>query len=391
VAIADTSTRSPLDEARRLSPLIRSYVDEIEAERELPRPLFEALADAGLFHMLIPHSLGGTELDFPTYIQVIEELALADASTAWAINQGAIFATYSAVVAPEVAKAVWIDTPRSVMANTPAPVGTATVAEGGFRVSGRFGFSTGCKHASWLAPHARVIENGQPRLLRNGQPETRYLFVPVDRAEILDTWHVRGMRGTGTHHFTVNDVFVPEEYSFITSIVKPRVPGALYIIPRTLEFASGDAAAALAVARGALDSFLELSESKTPWRSDTLLRDQSMIQMTVGQAEADIRSGRALLTQTVREVWDAVSADGKITIDQRVSLRLCSTHAIRLAVKVVDSIYDQSGASAIFDGNPIQRRFQDVHVLSQHLQARLSTYELVGQFLLGIQTETQRL
>jgi alkylation response protein AidB-like acyl-CoA dehydrogenase len=291
-----------------------------------------------------------------------------------------------------VAKAVWVDTPRSVMANTPAPVGTATIVEGGFRVSGRFGFSTGCRHASWLAPHARVVDrNGQPRLLPNGQPETRYLFVPADQAELLDTWHVRGMRGTGTHHFKVDDVFVPEEYSFITSIVKSRVPGALYIIPRTLEFASGDAAVALAVARGALEEFMELAQSKTPWRSDTLLKEQSMIQMTVGQAEADIRSGLALLKQTVREVWDAVSADGKVTIDQRVSLRLASTHGIRLAVKVVDSIYDQAGASAIFDGNPIQRRFQDVHVLSQHLQARLSTYELVGQFLLGIQTETQRI
>ena len=136
-----------------------------------------------------------------------------------------------------VARAIWIDTPRGVVANTPMATAEALVAPGGYRVSGRQGFSTGCRHAAWLASHAQIIEDGAPRLLANGQPEARFLFVPVAEAELLDTWRVRGMRGTGTHHFAVNDVFVPAERTVLSDGAPLLEPGPLYRIPRTLLFA----------------------------------------------------------------------------------------------------------------------------------------------------------
>src|SRR5881397_1891499 len=205
--MADTETPSRVDNARKLAPQIRSCADQIEAARELPRPLFEGLADAGLFHLAVPRALGCPELDLPTYIQVIEELGKADASTAWAVNQGAVFATYAARMPRDVARAIWIDTPRGVVANRPAPTATAVLVPGGYRVTGRQGFSTGCRHAAWVAAHAQIIDDGRLRPGSDGQPERRYFFVPVAEAELPDTWHVRGMRGTGTHHFAVNDVF----------------------------------------------------------------------------------------------------------------------------------------------------------------------------------------
>src|SRR3989475_12394144 len=204
-----TETQSPLDAARKLVPMIRSYADRIEADRELPQSLFEALADAGLFQLALPHSLGGAEIDLPTYVQVLEEIGKADASTGWIVNQCAIFATYAARMPRDVARSIWIDTPRSIVANTPLPTAEAIVVPGGYRVTGRQGFSTGCRHAAWLAARAQVLDNGRLRLESDGQPERRYFFVPVAEAELLDTWHVRGMRGTGTHHFAVHDVFVP--------------------------------------------------------------------------------------------------------------------------------------------------------------------------------------
>ena len=196
-----TQACSLLETARAMAPKIRACAKEIDTARELPRPLFEALADAGLFHMALPRTLGCAEIDLPTYIQVIEELGRADASTGWVINQGGIFATFAARMPSDVARSIWIDTPRSVVSNTPAPTAQAVVVPGGYRVTGNQGFSTGCRHASWVAPHAVIVENGQPRQLENGQPETRYLFVPVEEAELLDTWNVRGLRGTGDAPF----------------------------------------------------------------------------------------------------------------------------------------------------------------------------------------------
>src|SRR5437870_5700759 len=298
---------SPVDAAGKLVPLIRSCADQIDAARELPRSLFEALADAGMFHLAFPRSLGGAELDLPTYVEVIEEIGKADASTGWIVNQNSIFATYAARMPRDVARAIWVDTPRAVVANTPAPSARAIVVPGGYRVTGRQGFSTGCRHASWVAAHAQVFDNGQPVIdPATGQPEARYMLVPVAEAELLDTWNVRGMRGTGTHHFAVNDVFVPAERTVLSATSVAVEKGPLYQIPRTLCFASGDGSVALGLARTCLETFYELAGSKTPRTMQGLLREQSMVQAAVGRAEADLRSGHAFLTQAIRELWAAV-------------------------------------------------------------------------------------
>ncbi|MDO8478348.1 MAG: acyl-CoA dehydrogenase family protein [Candidatus Rokubacteria bacterium] len=379
---------SPLDTARKLAPQIRSAADEIDAARELPRPLFEALADAGLFHLAVPRAIGGGECDFPTYVEVIEEIGKADASTGWAVNQGAIFGTYAARMPRAVARAIWIDTPRSVVANTPAATAKAVVVPGGYRVTGRQGFSTGCRHAAWVAAHAQVVENGQVRL-ENGQPEARYFFVPVAEAELLDTWHVRGMRGTGTHHFAVTDVFVPAERTVLSATAPLLEEGPLYKIPRTLAFASGDAAVALGMARACLDTFVELAGAKTPRAMQALLRDQSMVQVGVGQAEAALRSGRAFLMETVRDIWDEATA-GTVGLERRAILRLATTHGIRLAAQVIDTVYNAAGATAAYEGHLIQRHFQDIHVITQHLQGRMAHYELVGRHWLGLPVDQER-
>jgi alkylation response protein AidB-like acyl-CoA dehydrogenase len=380
--MSQSESLSPLESARELAPTIRACADRIEAERELPRQLFDALADAGLFLLALPRSLGGAEIDLPTYVQVLEEIGRADASTGWIVNQCAVFATYAARMPRDVARLIWIDTPRSVVANTPVATARAVPVPGGYRVTGRHGFSTGCRHAAWFAARAHVQENGQARL-QEGQPEQLYLFVPVAEVELLDTWHVRGMRGTGTHHFAVNDVFVPVERTILQNGAPLLETGPLYQIPRTLLFASADAAIALGVARSCLAAFFELASAKTPRAMQAALRDQPMVQAAVGHSEADLRSGLAFLTEAVGEIWAEVTSMGATTQERRAVLRLASTHGIRLAVRVVDSLYNATGVTAIYEGNLMQRHFQDIHVISQHLQARLSHYEDVGRHWLG--------
>jgi alkylation response protein AidB-like acyl-CoA dehydrogenase len=380
-----------LQAARDLAPVIREYADEIDRIRELPRAVFEALADAGMFHMAVPRELGGSEIDFPVYVRVIEELAKADASTAWAVNQGATYATYSARIPDvKVAREVWIDTPRSVVANSPAPIAKAVAVDGGYRVSGREGFSTGCRHASWIAAHATVIENGEVRQ-RNGKPEARYCLVPVAQVELLDTWKTRGMRGTGTHHFELNDVFVPEERTYFPRNMPHVRGGARYKIPTGLSFAAGDAAAALGLSRSCLDTFYELAGAKTPRYTTNLLRDQPPVQLSVGQAEAALRSGRAFLMQAVEDIWEDATTMDAVTVDRRVALRLAATHAIRLGAEIVDSVYNMAGATAAFEGNLLQRHFQDIHVITQHVQGRLAHYQTAGQYWLGLPLDESHL
>jgi alkylation response protein AidB-like acyl-CoA dehydrogenase len=382
---------SPLDRARALAPKIRAGADDIEQTRELPSPLFEALADAGLFHLLLPRTLGCPELDLPAYVQVIEELGKADASTGWIVNQASVFATYAARMPRDVARAIWVDVPRAIVTNSPTPTGTALVVPGGYRVTARQGFSTGCRHAAWVAAHAQVIEDGRPRRQADGTPEARYLFVPAAEAEVIDTWHVRGMRGTGTHHFAVTDVFVPAERSVLPATAPLVEPGPLYQIPRTLLFASGDAAVALGLARTCLDAFVEVAGAKTPRGAGELLRDSPVVQSSVGLAEARLRSARAFLVDAVESVWRGAVASGAPGLDERAALRIAATHAIRQSVDVVDAAYHAAGVTAIYEGHPLQRHFQDVHVMSQHLQSRLSNYELVGRHWLGLPVDETRL
>jgi alkylation response protein AidB-like acyl-CoA dehydrogenase len=188
----------------------------------------------------------------------------------------------------------------------------------------------------------------------------------------------------------VNDVFVPAERTVLQTDAPLLETGPLYQIPRTLLFGSGDAALALGMARSCLAAFLELAGAKTPRAMQTTLRDQPLVQAAIGHAEADLRSGRALLTEAVREIWTEATSTGATTQDRHATLRLAVMHAIRLTVQVVDTIYNAAGVTAIYESNVIQRHFQDIHVISQHLQGRLSYYELVGKHLLGLKVDLTR-
>jgi alkylation response protein AidB-like acyl-CoA dehydrogenase len=199
------------------------------------------------------------------------------------------------------------------------------------------------------------------------------------------------MRGTGTHHFEVNDVFVPEARTVLTSGV-PRIHGGhRYLIRHTLTFAAGDGAIALGIARSCLDAYFELAGSKAPRHLTGLLRDQSISQFIVGQGEALWRGGRAFLMEAVDDIWDEAVRTGNVSMEKRVVLRLAGTHAIRVAAQIIENVYGTCGGNTIFEGDLIQRHFQDIHVITQHLQGRLAYYELVGQHYLGLPIDEGRL
>ena len=365
--------------ARELAPEIAAAAAETEAGGELPRELAARIADAGLFRLLVPRSLGGAELDQPTYVRVIEELARADASTAWCVNQCAVFATNAAFLARDVAESIWAE-PRAVVANGPSPTAQAVPVEGGFRVTGRWAFSSGIAHATWLAGLCNVVGDGEPVV--------RHMLFPKAAARVIEHWDVAGLRGTGSHHFAVEDLFVPHERTVWTYGDEPVERGPLYLYPMILLFGAGFACVALGIARASLDALYERAATRVP-RGMPVSREQPLVQMQVGEAEAVLRAARAWHYETVTQVWDDVSRTHELTLEHRVRLRLAATHAIRSAARTVDTVYDVFGAEGIYAQSPIQRRFQDMHVVTQHIQARLAHYESAGRYFLGLEPDTR--
>jgi indole-3-acetate monooxygenase len=257
-------------------------------------------------------------------------------------------------------------------------------------VTGRQGFSTGSRHASWIASRGRILDDGKARRLPSGDEDIRFFMFPIAEVTLLDTWHTRGLRGTGTHHFELKDAFVPEHRTFWHSAPPRPEYGPLYAIPRSLMFATGDATIAVSLARSTLDAFIELANGKTPGWSSELLREQPLVQYELGQAEAHLRAARALLFETVREIWGPIRETGVMTMPQRVALRTATTFALRGGAKVVDTAYNLAGATAVYESHPLQRFFQDAHVITQHVQSRLNHYELVGKYYLGLDTSDAR-
>jgi alkylation response protein AidB-like acyl-CoA dehydrogenase len=378
-----------LERARGLGPQIAASADEIERQRRLPGTLVSALHDAGLFRMLLPRSLGGAELDPPTFVQVTEAIARADASTAWVICQTSGCSMTAAYLQPDVAREIFGGEPAGVLAWGPPTASKAVAEHGGYRLSGTFNFASGSRHATWLGGQAPIVEaDGTPRL-RNGLPERRTLLFPAASATMKDVWHVIGLRGTGSDSFTVSDVFVPHEHSFARdNPAERRYQAPLYCFPQGSLYASGFAGVAMGIARSLLEDFLALARDKTPRGYSRALRESGVTQSRVAQAQAQLGAARAYLLASLQEIWSAVGRRGTLELDQRVTIRLAASHAIQQAREVADFAYHAAGGTAVFTTNAFERRFRDIHTVSQQLQGRDDHFETVGKFLLGLEPDT---
>ena len=380
-------SRAELLRARELAPKIAAAADQIERERRLPAPLVETLHEGGFFRLLLPRTVGGAELDPPTFVQITETLAAADASTAWVVCQTTGCSMVSAYLAPHVARAIFGD--GGVLAWGPPSTSRAVAVDGGYRLSGSFNFASGSRHATWLGGQAPIVEaDGTPRR-SHGVAERRTLLFPATNARIDDVWHVIGMRGTGSDSFTVEDVFVPHEHSIARDDpAERRVQAPLYCFPQSSLYASGFAGVAMGIARTMLDDFLALARDKTPRGYSRTLRESAVTQSRVAQAEARLGSARVYLLSTLEEVWRAVGRTGTLGLDQRVRIRLAASHALAQSREVADFAYHAAGATAVFTSQAFERRFRDIHTIAQQLQGRDDHFENVGKFLLDLPPDT---
>jgi alkylation response protein AidB-like acyl-CoA dehydrogenase len=386
-ADSDPAALAYVARARDLAPLVAAAAARIETERQLPDDLVAALHEAKLFRMLLPRSLDGAELPPHVYVQAIEELAKADASTAWCVAQTAVCSTAAANLDPAVAADIFGD-PRAVLAWGPPGRGNAVAVPGGYRINGRWQFASGSRHATWLGAHCWLVDgDGKPRLDNEGQPLGRTCIFPRGAATITDVWQVMGLKGTGSDTYEVTDLFVPDARTvtmFGRNPAEKRESGPLYLFTVFHLYGASFAGVALGIARAALDAFIALAQTKTPTGGRMLLRESAVVQSQVGLAEAQLASARAFLLHTLREIWDEAAATGALSIERRIQLRMASTHASLLARQVVDTAYHAAGASAIFESNPFERRFRDIHTVSQQAQSQAQVFEAIGQHYLGL-------
>jgi alkylation response protein AidB-like acyl-CoA dehydrogenase len=395
---SENSPVDPIDyiaRARRLVPLIAAAADRTEKERRIPDDVRRAMHEAGLFRMLLPRSLNGAELEPSIYVQVIETIAAADASTAWCLNQACGGSLSAAYLKPDIAAKIFGPS-DAVMAWGPG-VGRAIKVDGGYRVSGTWSFCSGGHHATWLGARCNIFTaDGKPVLNAGGVQTARSMLTLASAVTWQDVWHTLGLAGTGSDQYTIKDVFVPEddsfgpEYGLIPDGESPRYQfGKLYGFPAQNLFAPGFAAVSLGVARGMLDAFATFAQEKANRGSVKPLREDPIVQLEYGRCEVKLRAARAFLIDTLRHVWASLEAPSDLPMDSRFALRMAASHAILESKEIVEAMYHAAGAVVVLKSQPFERRLRDMHSVAQHIQGRVQHLAIIGQHLLGLEAETR--
>jgi alkylation response protein AidB-like acyl-CoA dehydrogenase len=374
---------SLVERARSLAPLIAAEADEIERSRRLTQPVVSALIENGLYRALLPQSFGGSEAPLETFMQMQEEVAKADASTAWCLGQCSVCAMTAAYLDPDAANEIF-NNPPGILA-WGAIANEVQAVPGGYRATARWNFASGMRQASWLGAHVRVVEaDGTTRLKANGAPEIRTILFPASQATTYDVWDVIGLSGTGTDSYSVDNLFIPEKFAALRDEPAAlREQGPLYKITTNLTFGMGFAAVSLGLARAMLDAAVDLARGKTP-QGLKAMAENNAVQGLIGRNEGNLRAARAYLYATAGEVWrDLAQPGGQFTEAHRAALRLAATWTIHQAAAVVDAAYHMAGATAVFRANKFERRFRDMHAIAQQIQARDIHYEDVGKAILS--------
>jgi indole-3-acetate monooxygenase len=367
---------------------IAAWGDSAEEQGRLPAALLSALHEAGMFRLLLPKWLGGSQLDPTSFVAVMEALAAVDASTAWCVCQAAGCSIAAGYLEREAAAQVF-GSSRSVLAWGPDSGTHAVAVDGGYVVSGNWSYVSGIHHADWLGGSCRVFNpDGAPRLTPSGSQEIRTMLFPAIHASVTEAWNTVGLRATGTDSFSVSELFVPSSLSFAREDVSTRVDSApLYCFAHAVIFAAGFAAVVLGIARGALDAFVSVAQKKTPLGRERALRDSPPTQAQIARCEARYSAARAFLMAALDRAWQEATAAGALSAATRTTVRLASSHAFTEGSALVDIAYHAVGIDAVFVGNGFERRLRDMHTAAQQFQGREDHYETVGRALLAGQLE----
>ena len=378
--VIDTSL---LERVSRIGPILKANVAEGERLRRLPQKSFDALSDSGLLTMLSPKSLGGLETDVISYAKVIEAVTEFDPAAAWTLTNPELWVFFCSRLPDKGAIDLLGADPRALFAASITPPMTAKPVKGGFHISGPGRFASNCHYARWIAVSCQVDDGTTPS-------RPIWAYISVDDCQILDTWDVLGMRATGSDDIHVSGAFVPTHRTFPFTpefTLGPKFQGPLYRFTFVGIVTAALTSVMLGIAQVAIDEAAELARGKTPTGSGSALWLTSAAQSQIGQSEASIRAARALLHQTLDEVWQWVLSGEEVTVQQRSDLLLAATYASENSVRVVERMHSLAGTTGIYNGNPIGRCFQDIQVAKQHRFYTESRYETFGRMYFGLEAD----
>ena len=391
---ADIDAQPLVRTALALQPALRRYHGELEREQRIPRPLFEQLREAGFYKMVIPRSLGGLEVDPLTYLRVVERLAEGAGSVGWNLGNGGVGQLVTLGLPDDGVDEIYGKRADTVIAGTAVPGGgKAARVPGGYRVTGRWQFGTGCQEASWMLGSFQVIgDDGQPvHHPDGGSLYWRGVFARAEIEVVPGSWDVTGLRGTGSFDWTVEDVFLPERRT-MPQIGIPlenqwsRWPGLTYQLPVQAWVGPHHSAVIIGIARAGIAALIELAGGKQPrGRPTGLLCDNPQVQDAVGRADAMLNAGRAYRDTMITELWNTTAAGNETTLEQRARCRLTAVYAADSARGAMDLMYRHGGSTSFKRESRLAECWRDLHVVGQTVTIAPEWYPIGGRVYLGLE------
>ena len=387
----DIDAQPPVQAALALQPEIRAYRGEIEREQRLPKALVEQFHDAGFYSLVIPRELGGLQASPLTYLRVVELLAAAAGSAGWNIANNGIVQLISLGLPEEGVREIYAHGADTVMAGTAVQGGGQAVeVEGGYRISGRWRFGSGCQESSWMLGSFQILDGGELRRNPDGSPAYwRGIFSRSEVEVVEGSWDVAGLRGTGSFDWTVEDVFLPERRTMVHAGAPldnqwKRWPGLTYALPAQAWVGPHHSAVITGIARAGIDALIELAGGKTPRGRTGLLCENPQVQDAVGRADAMLNAGRVYRSAMITELWNTVAAGKETSLEQRTRCRLAAVYAADSARQAMDLMYRHGGSTSFQRDSRLAECWRDLHVVGQTVTIAPEWYPMGGRVYLGM-------
>jgi alkylation response protein AidB-like acyl-CoA dehydrogenase len=388
---ADIDAQPLVRAAAALQPAIRDHLDEINREQRLPKALVEKFRAAGFYNMTIPRELGGLQVDPLTYLRVVELLAEAAGSVGWNLCNNSIAQLVTLGLPDEGVQELYAQRPDTPIAGTAVMGGGRAVpVEGGYRVSGRWPFGTGCQEASWMLGSFQIFDGDRPRRSPDGNSSHwRGIFKRSEARIVEGSWDVAGLRATGSFDWTVEDVFLPERRTMVHAGIPldnqwSRWSGISYALPAQAWVGPHHSAVITGICRAGINAMIELAGAKTPRGRSERLCDNPQVQDAIGRADSILNAGRAYRTAMVTEVWNTVAAGEETTLEQRARCRMAAANAADSARTAMDLVYRQGGSTSYKRESRLAECWRDLHVVGQAVTVMPEWYPIGGRALMNM-------